>query len=154
MIPLLKMYDDFTSNKYVSVGISVASTAFMACRTVSLTYYYRDPSILVISACAGIALALLSKYYLAHNERIKNDGERNSIYATTSLIVAFIIPVIGDNIYANILNAYNSFFRDYRKLFSYGSINCFGMGFLVTNLALQILEGKTKFKFQLPFVFE
>lgn len=157
MSALLKIYDDVSSNKSISLGITAASTLFMAYRTISLMYFYKDPLTCVISACAGCALAILVKIYLAHNDDVKNEGERNSIYATASLIVAFVIPVLGDSIYLNVFDkAYNNPFQwnySYRKPFSYGSINGFGMGFLITTLAIQLMVGKTSFKLRSPFVF-
>ena len=72
MIPLLKMYDDFTSDKYTSLRISTASTTFMAYKVISYagdcgeciySIYTVSPLVLSISLCAGVVFALLANKY-------------------------------------------------------------------------------------------
>ena len=154
MIPLLKMYDDFTSNRGVSLGISFASTAFMAYRTV--TYICNtNPTTFVISACAGVALALLSRTYLIHNDAVKSEGERNSIYATLSLFTVFA-PVGHQTFYNRVVQRKVMHLFEFYGCRFYNSsfLNGLGLGFTATNLALQLMDGQTKIKFQSPFVFE
>ena len=154
MIPLLKIYDDFTSNKYVSLGISVASTAFSAYGNISMIRYYQytQPLAVIISACAGIAFALLTNTYLVQNERVKNESEKNSVRATFSLFSFGISLVkVSEDFRGYIENIEDLLPNCIRSIFNDSS--CFRLSFLVTNLALQILEGKTKFKFQSPIVF-
>lgn len=148
------MYDDVTSNKYVSLGISVASTAFMARRIFPVLFYFESPITFAISACAGIAFALLANMYIIHSKRVKTEEGKNSLYATVSLIVAFT-PLGSNRIYRTLFaRPMRNFFRSYKYEFqSYALLSGFGISFLVTNLALQIFEGKTKFEFQSPIKF-
>jgi len=147
MIPLLKMYDDVTSNKYVSLGITVASTAFIAYKT---TFYLPTlvigSPVFIISVCAGVAFALLTNTYIVHNEKVKTEGERNSIYATFSIITLLspskLNEIFNFVFYYNLLKIYDPqmiFFVDYIA-------RGFELGFITTNLALQVLEGKTSCK--------
>lgn len=156
MSTLLRIYDNVTSNKYVSLGITVASTAFMAYRTVSVMRHTNSSNFMV-SSCVGVVFALIAKYNLAHNDEVKSERERNSVYATASLIVAFVIPVLGDSIYQNVFlnpgNYSESLFFQHRTPFSYGCINGLGLGFLASNLVLQLVEGTTSIKFRSPIIF-
>jgi len=45
--------------------------------------------VLAIGLCAGVAFTFLSNAYLAHNERVKTEGQRNTVYTTTCLIIGF-----------------------------------------------------------------
>lgn len=154
MIPLLKIYDDFTSNKSVSLGASVISTAFMTYRAISLMSY-TNPVIFVVSACAGISFSFLANTYLVHNDSVKKEGEKNSIYATLSLLTSFT-PIRNSRIYrAFFERTLDNFFDKHSYRFcSYGFLNGLGVGFLATNLVFQIKDGQTKIKLRSPFVFE
>lgn len=85
MTAFLRIYDNVTSNKYVSMGITISSTA---CSLYSLHKYinYTQPLYLITHLCAGAIIACLSKIYLVHNIEVKNKTERNNIYSTLSLI--------------------------------------------------------------------
>jgi len=148
MIPLIKMYDDFTSNKYVSLGITVASTAVMG--YVNIKRINMISSIaFIVGTCTGIAFALLTKLYVAHNKYVKSDGERYSFYATLSLLMP------------NFQWSLNPFFRIHvRGLTGIGlsetgltsfrlvaALNGFGLSFLATNLVLQLMEKPIENKF-------
>lgn len=154
MSALLRIYDHVTSNNCVSLGISVASTAFMAYRTVTyksglgfshIVYY--TSLCFSISVCAGIAFALLAKVYLLHIERVKSEGERNSIYSTLSLFTVLALRLDyahrsgGGGIIEIIYYSYSPY-----KVYALSScfFNGFGIGFLATNLVLQLIEKSKK----------
>ena len=90
MSALLRIYDNVTSNKYASLGITVASTAYSLWWT-SGSLAYIQPVYFLVHACAGVAIAYLAKTYLVHNSEVKNKAERNTIYATLSLITGFTL---------------------------------------------------------------
>jgi len=162
MIPLLKMYDDFTSNKYVSIGATVASTAFMAYRIVKAEssccecdgywfFFNSSPLVIAVSLCAGVIFAVIANRYLVQN--MKTEGEKNSVYATISLFVGVSeSSLINYRIWNLLFYGEGYFYEVVNDVF--GGTPFYKLSFLVTTLALQILEGKTKFKFQSPFVFE
>lgn len=153
MTVLLKMYDKVTSTQGFSIGITTASTAFMAYRSFGM-WRNTNPITFVISSCAGIAFSLVANFYVAHNTDVKTKEERNSIYSTSSLFVVFA-PVGRDSFYDS------HFARNMYELFSkYGSnfpnksfLNGLGLGFSATTLAIQLIEDKTKIKFQSPITF-
>jgi len=147
MSALLRIYDDVTSNKYVSLGITAASTAFMAYKiTFYIDYMYSNaPLTFAISTCVGVAFALLSNSYLAHNKSVKNENERNGVYATLALIVAVIQPET-NHIYEFIFrhNIARILRSNGYEFCSMVFLNGFGIGFLATNLTLQLMEKSNK----------
>jgi hypothetical protein len=154
MIPLIKIYDNFTSNKGVSKGLSIASTAYLLYNAIGETPWTKP--FFLISLCAGCIFASMASTNLVHNESVKSDGERNSIYATLSLINTFgrlessrQFEEIFGNCIANPLSNYGYNIWADNSLFSGLKI-----GFSVTILALQTLKGKTSIKFRSPFIFE
>ncbi len=138
MTALLRIYDDVTSNKYVSLGITASATAFSLYRTYQNVIF--QPVAFAVTACAGCVLAILANTYLVHNAKVKSDGERNNIYSTCSLFVGFC-PITSTTFYSNV-NAYA-----YKIFSSFGIhpsscnyINGFSVGFTATNLVLQFME--------------
>ncbi len=157
MIPLLKMYDDFTSSKHVSLGVTLASTAFLLYNDIR-DMVWMSPTVLVIGLCAGSAFAFLANTYLVHNESVKSEGKKNSIYATLSLLNAFTrlehFYVVDVLYYKIISNPFYNYFG--YSLCGDSFFKGFKIGFSTTILASQFFEGKTSFKFKLqsPSVFE
>jgi|GEM_PF-2513192 len=158
MTVLLKIYDGFASNKYVSICTSATATVLSIYETVGVlsrinpTFFtngvlsWGNPIVLAVGLCAGAAFALISNTYLAYNDRVKTEGQRNSIYTTLSLIIGF--KEIGQN---NILKVffYNSIANPIFKSFEYNFCNGsffggFKIAFSATILAIQLLEGKKK----------
>lgn len=141
MSVLLKIYDDVTSNKYMSLGITVSCTVLMACRSASFMSN-TTPLVFLISACAGAVFALLANYYLAHNKSVKSECERNNIYATFSLIMALSPINIRDFNFILFTRNITPIFKSIVgcNFCVNGFINGFGMGFLATNLVLQLME--------------
>lgn len=156
MSALLRIYDDVTSNKYVSLGINFTSTAYATIKMINC-FCTLDPMFFTISACAGVALALISNTYLVHNEKIKDEGERNSVYALLSLVLVFG-GIHRNRTYSEIFNRIFGVIKgDNWEVYNscrLGFLNGFGVGFLATTLALQLIEGKTKIKFRSPIVFD
>lgn len=157
MIPFLKLYDDVTSINYVSLGATLVSTAFLLYVDIR-DVVWMSPTVLVIGLCAGSAFALLANTYLVHNESVKSEGKKNSIYATLSLLNAFtrlehsyVVGVLFNKIINNQIYNYFGFWLCEDSFFK-----GFKIGFSTTILASQFFEGKASFKFKLqsPFVFE
>ena len=153
MIPLLKMYDNFASNKGISLGITAASTACTIYGFIG--YVARQPQVFFIGASTGVAFAILANTYLAYNDKVERKDSRNSIYATLSLINAFaglesnkVIYSIFKNTITKLLNYFYAINFDYWRF-----ADSFKIGFSVGIFALQVLESERKFKFQSPFVF-
>ena len=146
MTVLLKIYDDFASNKGVSTGVNIASTAFMAYRTFKFMQRI-NPTTFVISACVGFVFALIANSFLAYNDKVKNESQRNSVYATLSLLTAFT-TVQNSNIYLTFKDIVSQLLIPFSHDFSnHGFLNGLGLGFTATILAIQLLEGlKTKTK--------
>lgn len=162
MTVLLKIYDDFASNKYVSICTSAAATVFSIYNitgrfsSFSGIFSWVNPTALAIGLCAGVAFALISNTYLAYNDRVKTEGQRNSIYTTLSLIVGFtgieenqIVKLI---FYRFIANPICENFG-YEPICGQSFFGGFKLAFSATTLAIQLLEGKTKINFQSPIKF-
>ncbi len=150
MTALLKIYDDVTSNKYASLGISIASTAFIIRERLAWSSWI-NPTAFIIGACAGVAFASLAKTYLAD----KTKGERNSINATLSYINAF--KPLENNLLVSLGFSY-IIEKPLRMCGYHPSSGSFWKGFefafSITNLALQVLESKSpSIKFQWPVSF-
>ena len=103
---------------------------------------------------AGIVV--ISNTYLAYNDRVKTEGQRNSIYTTLSLIVGFTgieenrtLKLIFYRFIANPICKNFGYKLICREAFSGG----FKLAFSATTLAIQLLEGKTKINFQSPIKF-
>jgi len=112
MSALLRIYDNVTSNKHVSLGITGASTTY----SLYVSFTHRNitqPAYFLIHACAGVALAYLGKAYLVHNNEVKNKGERNVIYSTLLLVTGFTYSLktsfIANRIHSFISNSYAIF---------------------------------------------
>jgi len=143
MTILLNIYDDVASNKYVSIGVSVVLTAFMAYRTFTFMQY-TNPSTFLISACVGFAFALIANSCLAYNDKVKNEGKRNSVYATLCLLTAFT-TLNNSNIYLTFHATVSRLLNSPVYCFcNHGFLNGLGLGFNATILAIQLLENKTK----------
>lgn len=139
MSALIRIYDEVTSNKYVSLGITTCVMARSFYRT------YQDKNnfqsiLFTASTCAGFSLAILTNNYLVKNAKTKNSGERNTIYSTCSLFIDFN-PVTNIILYKNVLfytKKIFSLFETYPR--SSNFINGLSLGFTATNLVLQLTE--------------
>lgn len=141
MSALLRIYDNVTSNKYVSLGATVVSTAFILYDKIESIAWF-NPTVLIIGLCAGSAFALLANTYLAHNESIKTEGTRNTIYATLSLLNGFThyenSRTVSFIYYRNISN---SLYARFGSRFCDNSLfTGLKIGFSATILALQVFK--------------
>lgn len=146
MTAILKIYDKITASNSVSLGITVAATAYTVYNAYGYIAYL-DPITALASACAGSALAILAHVYLVHNSEVKNNSERNNVYAALSLTAGFVD--LQSNIVVSGLNAiFHSFvYFEYRRgLFLYPSsvVTPASIGFLLTTLVLQIITQNKK----------
>ena len=146
MTVLLKIYDDFASNKYVSICTSATATV-LSIYNITDRFPWWNPTDLAIGLCAGVAFALISNTYLAYNDRVKTEGQRNSIYTTLSLIVGF--TGIEENrtlkliFYRFIANPICKNFG-YELIRGHSFSRGFKLAFSATTLAIQLMEGKKK----------
>lgn len=140
MSAILRIYDKITSPTNASICITATSTAFTLYQCCSFKQYLDNPLMLTISACAGGAIALLVNTYLVHNAEVKNKGERNTVYATCSLMVGFMPvkdTVLYNNIYSYAVNIF-AHFGQYPHPRNY--LHGLEAGFLLTHLLMQLKE--------------
>ncbi len=148
MSALLRIYDDVTSNKYVSLSITVASTAFMARRVVyflghSYVKEVISSQIIIANICTGVAFALLANIFLKHNKLVKNEGELNSIYATFSLfIISASLRGLNEELERGFWETASLVPTNMK--FMLVDFSFFKLSFLATNFVLQLLEKLNK----------
>lgn len=141
MSAFITAYDNITSNKYVSVGITTTSLLYSGLRVYSLIEIV-NPLMIVITACAGVAFALISKSYLDGIQKIDTNRDKNSLYSTLSMLSVF--APIGYDKPAIFRFTEDSYFQTCfnRVGLGLGVGVGFSLGFTATTLILQLAEGK------------
>jgi hypothetical protein len=146
MSAFITVCEKITSNRYVSIGITTTSLLYSGIWFFSFIEN-ANPSLLIISTCAGIAFALLSKSYLDGIQKIDTSRYRNSLLATLSLL-SVVIPLGSKrNIIWRVFNGegfYSTLRNGFGEEHSLGVGLGFSVGFTATTLAIQLMEGKKK----------
>lgn len=139
MTALLRVYDKITAPTCVILGLTAAATAFSLYDAYGYDPY-PNPTVSLVSLCAGSALAILADVYIAHNSEFKSKAERNNVYAAFAIIVGFthlkdtfIFGGITYNVYR--LFDYFGYYQIIQNFTSPVSV-----GFLATTLVLQLMD--------------
>jgi len=147
MSALITVYDNITSNKYVSLGITAVAFANSGLRVYGFIER-ANPILIVVTTCAGVALALLTKSYLDGIQKIDNSRDKNSLYATMS-ILSTVAPIGYRNprIFSDFIWELNFHDAVYFSFDNHGSLGFgvglgFSLGFTATTLILELAESK------------
>lgn len=135
MTALLKIYDDISSNQYVSLGVSVATTAFVIYKVA--TKPHLDAICFCVGLVAGVAFALLADTLLRYSKKLNTKEDWNTYHTTTTLIIGLLPAGFLRNRINMAIYDVVHFFKPDVSVDTMALRTGFAVGFLGTNLLFQ-----------------